>query len=187
MVVVPVTLPLRLAIVVPVQTKISVPASTTGLINTYTLDPSDTALSPLQFYLTSFGSGTCFEITDTMSVFISGIPNAEFVWSNACENQNALFNDTSTVSPGTITGWIWDFGNGDTSSLENPSPVYTTTGDYTVTLIVETSGGCTDSVSHIIHIKNITYGIYATQTIYYCKHNSIISARNISVNGILAR
>jgi gliding motility-associated-like protein len=128
-------------------------SSTTTLVNTYTLASSDTALSPLQFYLTSFGSGTCQELADTMDVFISGFPNAEFVLTNACENQSVLFNDTSTVSPGSITDWSWNFGNGDTSSLEDPTSTYAATGDYTVTLVIQTSGGCNDTVSHLIHIN----------------------------------
>jgi gliding motility-associated-like protein len=129
-------------------------SSTSDLNNSYTIVASDSTLNPLQFYLTSFGSGTCFEITDTMNVFLSGTPNAEFIVENACENQNVLFNDTSTVSPGNISSWNWDFGNGDTSSLENPIASYSTSGDYTVTLIIQTSGGCSDTVSHNVHINS---------------------------------
>jgi gliding motility-associated-like protein len=128
-------------------------SSTSTLINTYTIAASDSALNPLQFYLTTFGSGSCLEITDTLNVYISGTPNAAFIVNNACENQNVFFNDTSTVSPGTITDWMWNFGNGDTSSVEDPTATFATTGDYTVTLIVTSSGGCTDTVSHLIHIN----------------------------------
>lgn len=33
------------------------------------------------------------------------------------------------------TNWLWDFGDGDTSNLQNPSHTYTITGNYTVSLI----------------------------------------------------
>ena len=41
------------------------------------------------------------------------------------------FTDLSTGSP---TSWFWSFGDGSTSTLENPAHVYTQAGTYTVTL-----------------------------------------------------
>lgn len=41
------------------------------------------------------------------------------------------FNDLSTNSP---SAWLWDFGDGETSTGQNPSHTYTTPGDYTVSL-----------------------------------------------------
>ncbi len=45
------------------------------------------------------------------------------------------FNDTST---GRILSWSWNFGNGVTSTLQNPTYIYTLAGKYTV---VETVDG----------------------------------------------
>jgi PKD repeat protein len=41
------------------------------------------------------------------------------------------FNDTSTGGP---TAWLWDFGDGNTSTEQNPVHEYTTNGTYTVSL-----------------------------------------------------
>ncbi|AAM07631.1 PKD domain-containing protein [Methanosarcina acetivorans] len=41
------------------------------------------------------------------------------------------FNDTSTGGP---TSWFWDFGDGNTSTEQNPVHEYTTNGTYTVSL-----------------------------------------------------
>ena len=46
---------------------------------------------------------------------------------------NVQFTDLST---GTITSWLWDFGDGSTSTLQNPAHVYTDSGQYTVSLTV---------------------------------------------------
>ena len=43
------------------------------------------------------------------------------------------FTDESTGSP---TGWHWDFGDGNTSTLQNPTHTYTTSGIYTVALTI---------------------------------------------------
>jgi PKD repeat protein len=46
--------------------------------------------------------------------------------------------DTST---GGVTGWSWDFGDGATSSAQNPSHAFTTPGTYTITLTASNAAG----------------------------------------------
>jgi gliding motility-associated-like protein len=48
------------------------------------------------------------------------------------------FQDISTGNP---TSWSWDFGNGSTSTLKNPSTTYLTPGTYTVTLTATNASG----------------------------------------------
>ena len=48
------------------------------------------------------------------------------------------FQDLST---GTPTNWLWNFGNGNTSTLQNPIASYFTPGNYTITLTVTNAGG----------------------------------------------
>lgn len=49
----------------------------------------------------------------------------------------------STDSDGTITGYSWDFGDGNTSTQANPSHTYASDGNYTVTLTVTDNDGAT--------------------------------------------
>jgi PKD repeat protein len=48
--------------------------------------------------------------------------------------QTVQFNSTNPVA----TGWLWDFGDGTTSTQQNPSHVYQVDGDYQVTLTIQT-------------------------------------------------
>jgi len=48
------------------------------------------------------------------------------------------FTDQSTGSP---TGWSWDFGDGATSTLQNPGHTYDAAGSYTVSLTVTNADG----------------------------------------------
>ncbi len=48
------------------------------------------------------------------------------------------FTDASSNSP---TSWSWDFGDGGSSTAQNPSHEYTSAGDYTVSLTATNSGG----------------------------------------------
>lgn len=58
---------------------------------------------------------------------------------------NGVINFTNT-SQGE-NSWSWDFGNGGTSSSENPSHTYTSPGTYTVVLTVSNIHLCTDTIS----------------------------------------
>ncbi len=57
--------------------------------------------------------------------------------TQGCANLSVAFKDQSTNNP---TSWEWDFGNGVTSSAQNPSVGYAA-GTYTVTLIVKNASG----------------------------------------------
>jgi PKD repeat protein len=62
------------------------------------------------------------------------------------------FTDTTTGSG--ITDWYWVFGDGNVSTLQNPSHQYTNLGTYYVTLMVSSSVGTNVSQPQIIYIVN---------------------------------
>ncbi|TVR81554.1 MAG: PKD domain-containing protein [Chitinophagaceae bacterium] len=59
--------------------------------------------------------------------------------TTACEGQSIQFNNTSSSS---TTSWNWDFGDGTSSSLQNPTKVFTSPGFYTISLQAWNSLGC---------------------------------------------
>ncbi|MFB6258523.1 MAG: PKD domain-containing protein [Flavobacteriales bacterium] len=61
-----------------------------------------------------------------------------------CDSLEVSFQDQSSPSP---NDWVWDFGDGDSSSLQDPTHIYSDTGSYTVTLITSNSGGCSDTLT----------------------------------------
>ncbi|HEC81565.1 MAG TPA: PKD domain-containing protein, partial [Thermoplasmatales archaeon] len=66
------------------------------------------------------------------------------------------FNDTSfDPDGGSISSWHWDFGDGDTSTLQNPQHRYGNNGVYTVTLVVTDDEGTTDELLKDITIRNV--------------------------------
>jgi len=69
------------------------------------------------------------------------------VTSPLCSNTKT-FQSTSTVNQGSIATYQWNFGNGATSTQQNPTYTYPNPGTYTVTLTVTSSmGGCVSSSS----------------------------------------
>jgi PKD repeat protein len=62
------------------------------------------------------------------------------------------FNDRST---GTPTYWTWSFGDGEQSSLQHPTHVYTTKGTYTVTLTARRGDASnTKTINAYIYVKD---------------------------------
>ena len=55
-----------------------------------------------------------------------------------CTPLSVQFSDLST---GSIVSWLWDLGNGNLSTLKNPSASYTTPGKYSITLTVTDASG----------------------------------------------
>jgi len=60
---------------------------------------------------------------------------------------------TNATNAGTWT-WLWKFGDGGTSTAQNPSHTYMALGDYTVTLIVS-NANCSDSIRHSVSVLPI--------------------------------
>ena len=85
---------------------------------------------------------------------ISGLnaaPTAGFTFSTS--DLTADFSDTSSDSDGSIAGWSWDFGDGASSSAQNPSHLYAAGGTYKVTLKVTDNDGATDTISHSVTVN----------------------------------
>ena len=58
-----------------------------------------------------------------------------------CEGQSVLFTDNSVGNPNT---WGWNFGDGGSSTAQNPTHTYASAGVYTVTLTAS-NGACSDT------------------------------------------
>ncbi|MFZ5979687.1 MAG: PKD domain-containing protein, partial [Candidatus Zixiibacteriota bacterium] len=83
--------------------------------------------------------------------------------TEACVPFKVIFHDLST---GEITSWFWDFGNGRTSTDQNPRHYYVDPGIYTVSLTVTGPGGSdTETKQAYIIVKDrLTAAFSATPT-----------------------
>jgi Zn-dependent metalloprotease len=79
---------------------------------------------------------------------------------NSCQG-TVNFTDNSFNSP---TSWIWNFGDGNASSLQNPSYTYTSSGTYTVLLIASNAFGSNYS-SQVVTVNPLTFNIGVTGTL----------------------
>ncbi|MGP8217533.1 MAG: PKD domain-containing protein [Bacteroidia bacterium] len=79
--------------------------------------------------------------TIVKSIYVNPAPVAMFNYNVACHD-SVLFTDASSVSPGGIISWAWQFGDLDSSESENPEHTYPASGNYFVTLTVTSDSGC---------------------------------------------
>jgi PKD repeat protein len=99
---------------------------------------TSTQQNPCHTYANPGNYTACLVVTDTCgndtvcnNVYICGPPSAD--WT---VNTNELIADFTDVSTNIPTSWLWDFGDGNTSTQQNPVYIYQTTGTYMVCLTI---------------------------------------------------
>lgn len=96
-----------------------------------------------------------YDFGDTVSG--GGSPTADFRFS--INGLVVTFTDTSTdVSPGTITGRSWAFGDNGSSTQQNPPHTYASAGSYSVTLTVTDNEGNTATRTRTVNLASSTTG-----------------------------
>ena len=91
------------------------------------------------------------ELVYTVPVVVPNTPPvADFNYS--CNNLVCDFSDLSSDSDGTLVSWSWNFGDGNTSSAQNPSHGFAAGNTYSVSLTVTDSDSATDQTSRNISV-----------------------------------
>lgn len=97
-------------------------------------------------------NGFAFDDVSVIATVLN-VPTASFSFVNS-SGTTFDFTDAST---GTVDSWAWDFGDGNTDTVQNPSNTYATSGDYTVCLTATNSAGSDtfcDTVSVLTGLKD---------------------------------
>ncbi len=90
---------------------------------------------------------------DSIRIKEAGV--AKFVLQNQCLGLTTNFINLSYGNLNLINQTIWDFGNGQTSSVANPTYQYPQSGNYQVNLTVNNTNGCSS-----VYTKNIRVSKY---------------------------
>jgi len=113
------------------------------------------------------GTQTCrLIVTDSIGVtsedtcivnILNRRPMAEFTFSPSDPTIQDQVNitDTSSDPDGSITSWLWNFGDGATSRFKNPSHTFTQKGEWQITLTVTDNDRAEDSITHKVTVINL--------------------------------
>ena len=108
--------------------------------------------------LTVTNSFGCTNTNNQSSYMSITQPNVDFTTTDTfvCAGQDVNFINLSDGNGRPIAGYLWDFGDGNTSTDENPIHQYLTEGTYSICLTVTDTSGC-DSlfcISNLVDVVN---------------------------------
>jgi parallel beta-helix repeat protein len=132
--------------------------SSTGSINTSrTVTVIASLVAAYTVTLVVINASLSSSVTRVVVVVPSSVLTASFTYSPSSPvvDQAVQFTDTSTGDP---VSWSWDFGDGVTSTYQNPSHTFASAGAYTVTLVASTTLG-SSSTNQIVSVSSTSSSI----------------------------
>ncbi len=122
--------------------------SWSSLSNTTTLHTFSNITST-RVYKATVQNGLCPPTSSALfTVNVNPVPTSTFNVTNVCALTPGSFTNLTAGN----NSYVWDFGNGGSANIANPSYSYPTQGTYTVKLVSTTQLGCTDSLKKTITI-----------------------------------
>ncbi|MDH3978094.1 MAG: PKD domain-containing protein [Gammaproteobacteria bacterium] len=129
------------------------PGSTPGQVNSALENSAIDMNTPGFDYNSGYG---LIQADAAIAALLSGggnaPPTAEF--DTSITGLGVTFTDQSSDSDGNIASWSWNFGDGNTAIVQNPTHSYAASGTYTVTLTVTDNGGRIDSSSKSVTVSS---------------------------------
>jgi len=97
--------------------------------------------------------GGCYG-EDEITLVLSEKPIVQISSDAVCEGRETSFSSlgSSVNAPDEIVSWNWNFGDGGTSTEENPVYEYDNSGSYISTLILTTNAGCSASLQQDVFV-----------------------------------
>ena len=97
--------------------------------------------------------GIC-QSSDTVEVLFQS-PTASFASpdTSGCAPLSSIFTDLSSGGNAPIAQWAWDFGDGNTSSVQHPQHTFQQPGTYDLSLLVTDQNGCQDDTTNALFVE----------------------------------
>jgi PKD repeat protein len=108
-------------------------------------NPAHTYQTPGTYSATLSVAGTLGTSSKSTAITVNKLPvptaNFSANYTSGYAPIADQFTDSSSGNGIKLTGWKWSFGDGSTSTAQNPSHTFTSAGTYTVSLIAVSAGG----------------------------------------------
>lgn len=124
--------------------------------------------------------------TDTATLNVHTLPSpiANFSVDPTCLFQPSKFTNKSSSSPGFITNWNWNLGDGTETTDSVPVHTYDNTGNYTITLNVLSNYGCEAKVTKVneAEVKPLPQARFGIEKVDFDAKNTTIQYRDSSID-----
>lgn len=127
------------------------------------------------------GTASCTD-TAEVDVVVLPSPNVNISLANAsdCDSTTVSFTNSSTGG----SNYAWNFGNGNTSTLQNPpSETYLTPGQYNVNLIVTSNNGCTGNDTEQVEVYDTPVADFIPQNVCEDAVATFLDASTVGYGG----
>jgi PKD repeat protein len=137
---------------------------------THTYDTAGTYSVILWAYSLSGDSSTM-----THNIIVKHRPVADFSADIACLGTSTNFTNNTNPNGTTILTWLWNFGDGEVSTLEDPGTNgYINAGNYEVNLVATADNGCVDYITKTVTVSSYPVTlINADAPLTFCKGDSV--------------
>ena len=164
-------------------------STSVGAISTYAWSFGDgatsTAPNPTHTYtadgtysvnLTVSSASSCSHSCDSSDFIFVNTFKADFVADTTaiCSGESVIFSDNSNFP---VVSHLWDFGDGTTSTLANPTKTYATSGLYTISYTAVTAAGCSSTKTNTNYIT-----VHALPEVHITANDSVACVAPFSVN-----
>jgi PKD repeat protein len=161
--------------------------NTNGDINNNTLSFDFNSPGIYSISVVEFNEILCAGDTLTFNIEVHEVPEADFMYFSD------LFEFEFTNLSSNAVSYAWDFGDGNTSTDENPIHTYSEVGDYEVSLTVTSADNCTSTFTQTVNIidvlgltedgNELTYASPFTHTFELTSVNTLGQITIISIDG----
>ncbi len=118
--------------------------------------------------------------TSTKTIVVSNFTAGINAPATACVGQPVSLADNSTTG---ANNWNWVFGNGQSSTQQNPSVTYNSPGTYTITLTAQNTGsGCASTTTQQITVNPLPTPSFTATPLTGCAPQ-VVNFTNTSGNG----
>ena len=126
---------------------------------TFYLQNTGVTDSVVKITLLAYSGPGCAD-TIVQYVTIYPLPTVKFGATEVCVGNATQFNDSSIAAAAPIFAWSWNFGDGNSSTLPNPSHTYANPGLYPVMLIVKDTNECEVTYLDSVWVRSLPLGAY---------------------------
>jgi gliding motility-associated-like protein len=133
-------------------------------------------------FVIEINDGCSPPVMTAVNIIVNPVPVAAFgpLTAEGCPALNVGFTDSSVTEAGSF--YHWNFGDSFTSTSQNPSHVYTESGQYSVSLIVQSPAGCSDTLlmTDLVNVLPVPEAMFSSSEQQVSMYNPVVSFTNLS-------